>query len=131
MNRIIPIILTLVCCIGFAECNSSKLNHGVPKGYYLQFQNGQKTNSKQTELKKDSARYSPRTLIIFYDQRIGDKELLKAVKHYKAEIIYQYKTMNGIAITIPKDKTLEESIRYFESVKGVLAVNKDYIYKLD
>lgn len=75
--------------------------------------------------------YSPKTLIIFYQGAKGKWRLLRAVKRYRATIIYQYCYMSGIAITIPDGKTLDESIAYFERVKGVVSVNKDHICHLD
>ncbi len=75
--------------------------------------------------------YSRNTLIIFYDGDAGPELLMKAIKSFGAGIIYQYRTLNGVAISIPKGKTLEESIRFFKKVKGVIAVNKDYISHLD
>lgn len=76
-------------------------------------------------------KFSPNVLIISYDAEVGKKALLKAVKDYKAEIIYDYKIINAIAIRIPNDKTLDESITYFKGVKGVIAVEKDRILELD
>jgi hypothetical protein len=91
--------------------------------------------SEQEEVKTTSSispeKFSPNVLIISYDAEVGKKVLLKAVKDYKAEIIYDYKIINAIAIRIPKDKTLDESITYFKGVKGVIAVEKDRILELD
>jgi len=75
--------------------------------------------------------YSRRVLIIYYDAATGKKPLLDAVRSYGAEIIYEYKIINGIAISIPEKKTLKDAITFFEKVKGVLSVNKDRILKLD
>lgn len=69
-------------------------------------------------------------LIIFYDAQVGEKALLKAVKAYNAELIYHYKQLNGIAIRVPEDKKLEDAIRYFEKVEGVLVVNQDQVNQL-
>lgn len=64
-------------------------------------------------------------LIIYYDPAIGKDALLKAVKKYGSEILYVYQNINGIAITVPKDKTDTEAIKYYEKIKGVLTVTKD------
>lgn len=130
MKKILPILFTITLGVVCAECGSSRLNHGVPKKYYTQFQGGQMPR-QQSALKKDSARYNPSTLIIYYEEKTGKSELLKAVKSYGATLLYQYNNFNGIAISIPKDKILEEAIQYFGKVKGVVSVNKDYVYKLD
>lgn len=63
-------------------------------------------------------------LVIFYDVEIGKKPLLKAIEDYGAKINYQYNSIKGIAISVPKDK-INDAISYFEKVKGVLAVNKN------
>lgn len=54
---------------------------------------------------------------------------MKAVKAYKATVLYDYKNFNGIAIKIPEGTSLEAAIEYFKKVKGVLQVNRDGIYK--
>lgn len=70
-------------------------------------------------------------LIIYYDPSTGKDELLKAVKKYGSDIIYIYQNINGIAITVPKDKTDTEAIKYYEKIKGVLSVTKDTKLQLD
>jgi len=74
--------------------------------------------------------YAPHSLIIFYDTQVGSGPLLKAVKRYKAEVIYQYRIINAIAIRTPKDRDIHEAMAYFGKVKGVLTVNRDRIYHL-
>lgn len=76
---------------------------------------------------------SPSTLIIWYDssKKSYKKHLLKAVRSYKAEIIYDYKSFNGIAIKIPNGADINDAIKYFQKVKGVLCVNRDRIMHLD
>lgn len=71
--------------------------------------------------------YSSNTLIISYDMDVGRNPLLKAIKKYKASIIHDYSIINAIAIRIPEDKTLDESIVHFESVRGVIQVSEDRI----
>lgn len=75
---------------------------------------------------------SPSTLIIWYDASGKDskKALLKAVKDYKAELIYDYKNFNGIAIRIPDGSNINDAITYFQKVKGVLQVNRDHIMSI-
>jgi len=74
--------------------------------------------------------YSPSTLIIYYDEGIGSEPLMKAIEDYNAEIIYKYNNFSSMAIKIPSDKTLDEAIKYFENVNGVLMVNKDQVYQI-
>lgn len=75
--------------------------------------------------------YSPSTLIIFYDAEIGKEPLLKAIEDYHAEIIYDLKIMKSITIKIPEGSNIEDAIKYFEKIIGVLQVNRDSIMQLD
>ncbi len=75
--------------------------------------------------------YAPHTLIIMYDGKDGKKNLMKAVKAYGATVIYDYKIINGIAISLPEDRDLHQARAWFQKVKGVLSVNYDQIYHLD
>ena len=54
--------------------------------------------------------------------------LLRAVKAYGAEIIYEYHIITGIAIKVPGD--ILQAIAFFANVKGVTAVERDHIYHL-
>lgn len=81
--------------------------------------------------KQSREQFNPKTLIIFFNGRSSRTRLLKAVRRYKAKVIYQYRMMNGIAISIPDGKNLDASINYFEHVKGVISVQKDHICHLD
>lgn len=64
-------------------------------------------------------------LIIFYAPESGCSKLLEAAKKYGSRVLYVYKNINGIAVTIPNDKPATEAIKYFESIKGVLSVTED------
>lgn len=75
--------------------------------------------------------YSPTTLIISYDPEIGKAYLLDAVESSGSELIYDYSIITAIAIRKPDSMTLEEAIEFFKKVKGVVLVEKDYIYHLD
>ena len=74
--------------------------------------------------------HSPSVLIVMCDKETGKKPLLKAIKEYKAEIIYDYSIIPGMAIKKPDDKSLEETLQYFKKVKGVVSVEYDHIYHL-
>jgi len=129
-KKVLPILITVASYLFCVGCSSTKFNHGVPKQYYTQFQGGQ-TKSQQISLKKDSTQYNPKTLIIYYNQDNGKKNILEAIKQYGATILYTYNNINGIAISIPESKTQEESIQYFKKIRGVLEITKDYKYKID
>ena len=75
--------------------------------------------------------YAKDVLIVSYDAEVGKEPLKKAINKYGAEVIYDYRIINAIAVRIPESKKLEDSITYFEKVKGVLQVSKDRVYHLD
>ena len=65
-----------------------------------------------------------------YDAEIGKVPLLKAIKEYGCEIIYDYSIINGMALKKPEDKMLEETMAYFKKVEGVTNVEYDNIIRL-
>ncbi|MBO7586073.1 MAG: DUF1294 domain-containing protein [Bacteroidales bacterium] len=75
--------------------------------------------------------HSPDVFLISYDAETGKEPVLKAIKKYRCEIVYDYHTFNGMALKKPEDKTLEETMQYFRGVKGVLTVEYDFITRLD
>lgn len=70
-------------------------------------------------------------LIIYYSPVTGYEELLGAARKYGSKILYVYKNINGIAVTVPKSKTLPEAMKYYEKVNGVLSVVPDRKVQLD
>lgn len=78
----------------------------------------------------ESGIYRPHVLIIFYDEKTGSESLLKAAKKYGSEIIYQYRTMHGVALRVPEKKDIHEAMNYYKKVKGVLSVSRDRINHL-
>ena len=74
--------------------------------------------------------YAAHTLIINYDPDVGCNALDSAIRAYGAEVKYRYRIINALAITIPEDKDIHEAIKYFSSVEGVIAVNRDRIMHL-
>ena len=81
-------------------------------------------------LKDDIQEHSPDVFLIMYDAEIGKEPLLKAIKEYKCEIIYDYGIINGMALKKPEYRTLEETMRYFKTVKGVTNVEYDHVIHL-
>lgn len=65
------------------------------------------------------------TLIVMYDAIIGKKPLLKAMRKYKAQLLYDYKNFNGVAVSISKSYDEQQVIRFFKNTKGVLSVQRD------
>ena len=78
-----------------------------------------KTTQKQ-EVQRDTD-----TLIVLYQVGTPVTPLKEAFAKYGAEILYEYKNLNGFAIKIPKEKSLEQAKTHFSKVKGVLSVEKD------
>ncbi len=74
--------------------------------------------------------YAPDRLIIMYSEDVGKEPLMKAVKEYNAEIIYDYSIIPGMAIKIPDGSDIKEAISYFRAVKGVVSVERDRIIRL-
>lgn len=70
-------------------------------------------------------------LIIYYEPRAGNGELLKAAKSYGSEVLYVYQNINGIAVTVPRDKTVTDAMKYYGKIKGVLSVTQDRKLQLD
>ena len=74
--------------------------------------------------------HSPNVFLVMYDAEIGKEPILKAIKDYKAEIIYDYNMINSMALKKPDDKSLEETMAFFRKVKGVVSVEYDHVYHL-
>ena len=84
----------------------------------------------QSQMLQQTGEQLTRNLIIFYDREQGVAALLAAAQSYGADVIYQYQHLHGIAVAIPEGKEMQDAIRYFERVKGVLQVNQDSILQL-
>lgn len=86
--------------------------------------------SKPFPESKYAPEHSPNVFLLMYDAEVGKEPLLKAIKEYKCEIVYDYGIINGMALKKPEDKTLEETMQYFKTVKGVTNVEYDNIIRL-
>ena len=75
--------------------------------------------------------HSPDVFLLMYDEKVEKEPLLKAISEYKCTIVYDYKIISGMALRKPDDKTLEETMRFFRTVKGVTSVEYDHIIRLD
>ena len=76
------------------------------------------------------AEHSPDVFLVMYDAEIGKEPLLKAIKDYDVEIIYDYNIITGMALKKPEGKSLEEMMAYFKKIKGVVSVEYDHITRL-
>lgn len=74
--------------------------------------------------------FAPDRLIILYDEAVGKDPLVKAIRAYKAEILYDYNLIPGMAIRLPEGSDLKAAIAFFKQVKGVVSVERDRIYRL-
>lgn len=74
---------------------------------------------------------SQENIIILYEPDAGNKDLIKEAEKYGSKILYVYKNINGIAVTVPKGKTVDDAIKHFKNVKGVLSVTEDKVMQLD
>lgn len=70
-------------------------------------------------------------LIIYYEAEAGNEALLAAAKKYGSKVLYVYKVINGIAVTVPKGKTSREAMEYYGRIPGVLSVTQDRKLQLD
>ena len=69
--------------------------------------------------------FFPGTLVISYDPTVGKSDLLKAVKKFGAEVVYEYEFINAIAVKLPEGSSVDATISRFEKVNGVIHVSKD------
>ncbi len=116
MDRMYSIAICAVCACLSVACTSQK---GVLSTCVVE------------EEQMPVGEVSPTTLIIFYDAEIGKKPLLEEVEKSGAEIIYDYKNMNGMAIRKPSTMSLSEARKHFSGVRGVLSVEYDHVVHLD
>ena len=107
-------IILLLCCLAALSCGPGK------KAAMLD----------PVPIEDNPEFVSMTNLIIMYDEEIGKEPLLAAIKEYKAEIIYDYSIIPGIAIKIPEGADIHDAIKFFRKVKGVTTVERDHIYHL-
>lgn len=70
-------------------------------------------------------------LIIWYDSKTGKKPLLRSVRRKRCKLIYDYKMLSGIAVSVPQNADMQSIMQYFRGVKGVLSVDEDRMLYLD
>lgn len=87
-------------------------------------------SSKPIQDFNHSLEHSPNVFLITYDAEVTKDALLKAIKEQGCDIVYDYHSFNGMALKKPREKSLEETMQYFRTVKGVLTVDYDRIIRL-
>ncbi len=68
--------------------------------------------------------YSYNTLVVYYNENIGTQAIRKAVAKYGADIISEQDYISALVVRIPDGKSLDDAIKVFSKVKGVLDVSK-------
>jgi len=74
--------------------------------------------------------HSLSVFLVMYDEKVGKEPLQRAIAEYGCEVVYDYKIIKGMALKKPDNRTLEETMKYFRGVKGVVAVEYDRITRL-
>ena len=64
---------------------------------------------------------------MYYDASLGREALLEAAKKEGAKVVYDYKIINAVALSIPEKDDIEKAITAFEKVSGVLQVVRDQV----
>jgi hypothetical protein len=85
---------------------------------------------KEVPVTNSTSQPEIRNLIIFYDAKVGKEILLEAVNQYGAKLLYDYTNLNGIAVAVPENKSMNDAIKYFKKVNGVLSVEKDQVQSI-
>lgn len=75
----------------------------------------------------ESTQFVSHTLIVYYDASLGKEALLEAAKKEGAKVVYDYKIINAVALSIPEKDDIEKAITAFEKVSGVLQVVRDQV----
>ena len=101
------------------------------KNYFIRYKKVENSELIGKLPKSAQEKNVSRTLIIYYDQKVGKAQLENAIKKYGAEITYEYSALKGFAIKIPAEKDVNSAITYFKKVKGVLSVHRDQIHTID
>ena len=78
----------------------------------------------------DDGLFSPNTLIVMYDKEKGKEPLLRSIREYGAEVIYDYNIVPGIAIRLPEGTPIRKAMAYFRKVEGVTSVERDRVYSV-
>lgn len=64
-------------------------------------------------------------VIIFFDSTVGNADLKKAAEAYGSRVVYDYTQLNGMAVTVPKGKTVNDAVSYYQGVNGVVSAQPD------
>ena len=70
-------------------------------------------------------RHSSSVFTVTYRCDIGPDPVIDAAEEIGCEVIYEYQNFCGIAIKRPRRRSLDETMRYFQKVEGVISVSYD------
>ncbi len=87
-------------------------------------------NPKKHEAANSNEEYSKNTLIVYTDLQTGKEPLMKFCKAEKFEVVYNYSNINGAALKIPENISIDKAIKRLKKVEGVVGVERDRIMKL-
>jgi len=122
----LPIILILqLLLLSFCSCSTWRQAYDRGREQEQQWQERRHPQPPQQRPIGDADLYSPSTLIIHYDAAIGKQPLFHAVKKRKAEVVYDYRSFNAIAIRLHKNDNIHKAMEQLKKVKGVLQVSRD------
>lgn len=121
-------LFSLIAAIAFCTGGCKTASHQASTGINM---DPLSANMPTVVATQHDQNYVKGSLIIFYDSEVGSAPLMQAIKDYGASLIYEYKTMSGVAISIPDGKDIQQAISYFGKVKGVVTVGRDRILHLD
>ena len=72
----------------------------------------------------------PHNLIVFFNEAKDRTLLLAAARDYGAEVLYNYQSLNAVALKIPPHKSLDEAEHHFAALAGVIGANRDQSHRL-
>lgn len=67
------------------------------------------------------------TLIIMLSEETALETIVEAAVSYGADVLYKYNALNGLAVKIAESKSVDEAIKHFKKLQGVVSVSKDQI----
>lgn len=88
------------------------------------------TSQDETITPVRNGNIDPSTLILTVDENADIEAVKKAITDYGAKIIYHYRVINGFAIQLPDNCTLQEAMKHFKAVNGITGVSENRILKI-
>lgn len=82
-----------------------------------------KDNEVTTQIGEN--KHQDNRIIIYHEAEINLSGLRNVISQYGGKIIYEYKNFNALAVEIPQNKSIDQSIEFFSKQKEVLNVSAD------